>query len=111
MTIGYLGKAHRIHATVNNHHAEHQSTVLETSCMIDDQNFSVLIDMRATESFIFSVVLKIIKVKAIKQDDFRHVEMASGAKQKVGGKVQDYNIKLGDFVTSLNDPNLCRNTT
>jgi hypothetical protein len=28
--------------------------------------------------------------------------MASGAKKKVGGKVKDYNINLGDFVTSEN---------
>jgi hypothetical protein len=30
------------------------------------------------------------------------VEMAFSAKQKVGGKVKDYNINLGDFVTSVN---------
>jgi hypothetical protein len=28
--------------------------------------------------------------------------MASGAKKKVGGKVKDCNINLGDFVTSEN---------
>jgi hypothetical protein len=33
---------------------------------------------------------------------FRYVEMASGAKQKVGGKVKDCNNNLGDFVTSVN---------
>jgi hypothetical protein len=62
-TVGDLGKAHRIHAVVNNHQAEHQSTVLETSGTIVDQTFSILIDPGATERFISSATLKIIKVK------------------------------------------------
>jgi hypothetical protein len=61
-----------------------------------------LIDLGATESFISNVVFKIIKVKEVKQDDFGYVEMASGAKKNVGGKVKDCNINLGNFVTSVN---------
>jgi hypothetical protein len=60
--VGDLGNAHRIHATVNNCQAEHQSTVFETSGAIVDQTFSILIDPGATESFISSAVLKRIKV-------------------------------------------------
>jgi hypothetical protein len=59
-TVGDMGKAHRIHAAVNNRQAEHQSTMLE--------------------SFISGAVLKRINVKAVEQDEFRFVEMASGAK-------------------------------
>jgi hypothetical protein len=70
--------------------------------MIVDQHFSILINLGDTEIFIFSVVFKIIKVKEVEQDDFRHVQMTFGAKQKVGGKVKDCNINLGDFVTSVN---------
>jgi hypothetical protein len=40
-TMGVLGKAHRIHAVVNNHQEEHQSTVLETSGTIADQTLSI----------------------------------------------------------------------
>jgi hypothetical protein len=40
-----------------------------------------------------------IKVKEIEQDEFIFVEMASGAKQKVGGKVTGYTVNLGEFVT------------
>jgi hypothetical protein len=94
-----LGKAHRIHETVNNRHEKHQSTMLETSGTIFDQNFSILIDPGATERFISSETLKRIKLKVVEQDEFRYVEMASGAKQKVGGKVVDCRINLGDFVT------------
>jgi microsomal dipeptidase-like Zn-dependent dipeptidase len=69
--------------------------------MISDQHCSVLIDLGSIESFISSAALKIIKVKAVEQDKFRYVELASGAKHKVGGKVKDSNINLGDFVASV----------
>jgi hypothetical protein len=97
-----LGKAHRIHAMVNNHQDEHQSTVLETSDIIVDQNFSILIEPSATESFISSVTLKRIKLKVVEQDEFRYIEMESSAKQKVGEKIMDYSINFEDFVTKAN---------
>jgi hypothetical protein len=101
-TVGDMGKAHRIHAAVNNRQADHQSTVLETTGTIADQTLSVLIDPGATESFISGAVLKRIKVKAVEQDEFSFVEMASGAKQKVGGKVTGCALNLGEFVTRVN---------
>ena len=85
--MGDMGKAHRIHAAMNNHQAEHQSTVLEMTGTVADQTLSILIDLDATESFIFGAVLKRIKVKAVEQDEFSFIEMDLGAKQKVGGKV------------------------
>jgi hypothetical protein len=39
-----LGKAHQIHAVMNNCQEEHQSTVLEMSGTIADQTLSILID-------------------------------------------------------------------
>jgi hypothetical protein len=79
-TIEYLGKPHQIHAVVNNHQAEHHSTVLEMLGNIVDQTFSILIDLGATEKFIFGAALKRIKVKAVKQDKSSYVGMASRAK-------------------------------
>jgi hypothetical protein len=101
-TVGDLGKAHRIHAVVNNRQAEHQSTVLETSGTIADQTFSILIDPGATKRFISGAVLKRIKVKVVEQDEFSYVEMASGAKKKVGGKVTDCSLNLGYFFMKAN---------
>jgi hypothetical protein len=67
-----------------------------------------LIDPGATESFISGAalkrsfisgaVLKRIKVKVVEQDEFSFMEMALGAKQKVGGKVMDCILNLGEFV-------------
>ena len=72
------------------------------SSMIVDQHFSILMDLGDTEIFIPSVPIKWIKVKVVEQYNFGHVEMASGTKKKVGGKVKDCNINLGDFVKSEN---------
>jgi hypothetical protein len=101
-TVGDMGKAHRIHAVVNNRQAEHQSTVLEMTGTIADQTLSVLINPGATESFISGAALKRIKVKAVEQDEFSFLEMALGAKQKVGGKVTGCALNLGEFVTRVN---------
>jgi hypothetical protein len=64
-TMGDMGKAHRIHAAVNNCQAENQSTVIKTIGIVIDQTLSILIDHGATESFISGVALKRIKVKAV----------------------------------------------
>jgi hypothetical protein len=101
-TVGDMSKAHWIHAVVNNHQAEHQSIVLEMTGTITDQTLSILIDPSATKNFISGAVLKRIKVKAVEQDEFIFMEMASGAKQKVGGKVTRCMLNLGEFVTRAN---------
>jgi hypothetical protein len=101
-TVGDMGKAHRIHAAVNNRQAEHQSTVLETNGIVANHTLSILIDPSATESFISGASLKRIKVKEVKQDEFSFMEMAPGAKQKVGGKVTDCILNLGEFFTRAN---------
>jgi hypothetical protein len=64
-TMVDMGKAHRIHVAVNNHQAEHQLTMLETTGTVADQTLSILIDPGATKSFISGVVLKRIKVKEV----------------------------------------------
>ena len=61
-----------------------------------------MIDSGATERFIFGADLKRIKVKEVEQDEFSFVEMVSGAKQKVGGKVTGCALNLGEFVTRAN---------
>jgi hypothetical protein len=76
--------------------------VLKTTGTVADQTLSVLIDPGATESFISGAALKRIKVKAVEQDEFSFVEMASRAKKKVGGKVTGCALNLGEFVTRVN---------
>ena len=76
--------------------------MLEMLGTMADQTLSILIDPGATENFISGAALKRIKVKAVEQDEFSFMEMASGAKQKVGGKVTGCALNLGEFVTRVN---------
>jgi hypothetical protein len=50
-TVGDFGKAHRIHAAVNNLQEEHQSTVLETSGTVTDNTLRILADPGAIEGY------------------------------------------------------------
>jgi len=61
-----------------------------------------LINLGAAESFISGEVLKRIKVKVVKQDEFSFVDMVVGAKQKVQGKVMGCIFNLVEFVTRAN---------
>jgi hypothetical protein len=76
--------------------------VLKTIGTFIDKTLSILIDLGATESFISGAALERIKVKAFEQDKFSFIEMALGEKQKVGGKVSDCILNLGEFVTRAN---------
>ena len=96
-----MGKAHRIHAAVNNRQAKHQSTVLEATGKINGMKFSLLVDPGTTEIFISYEALSICKVMASKQDDFNMVEMASGITQRVGELVKDCEVDLGMCVTKV----------
>jgi hypothetical protein len=69
---------------------------------IVDQTLSIMKYPSPTESFISGATLKRIKVREVEQDEFIFVEMASGAKQKVGGKVMSCTLNLGEFVTRAN---------
>jgi hypothetical protein len=95
--VGDMGKAHRIHAAVNNHQAEHQSTVLEMTGTVADQTLSILIDPGATESFISGAALKRIKVKAVEQDEFSFVEMASEPNKRLEERLRDVSLTWESF--------------
>jgi hypothetical protein len=56
-TMGDMGKAHRIHAAVNNCQAEHQLTMLETSGTFVDQTL-VFDSSRCYREFLSGAVLK-----------------------------------------------------
>jgi hypothetical protein len=76
--------------------------VLETLGIVTKHTLSILIDPGATKSFISGAALKRIKVKAVKHNEFKFVEMALGSKQKVGGKVIGCILNLGEFFIRTN---------
>eukprot|EP00253_Pinus_taeda_P029921 PITA_29921 len=92
---------HRIHAVVNHDQAAHQSTVVESSGIINGIKLKILFDTGATDSFISSYALNKCGLAARRQNDFHQVEMASGELQTVGLSVDQCKIDLGVCSTKL----------
>ena len=82
--MGRASSSHHIHAAFNNRQAEHQSTVVESSGMLNHINVKILFDYGATDSFISPSALEKSGLVAYEHDELKQVEMASGKKQAVG---------------------------
>ena len=95
------GSRHQISAAVNNHQAEHQSTVVESSGTVNNVKLRILFDPGATDSFISPYALDKCGLAAYDHDDFSLVEMASGVKQAVGPSVDKCVVDLGVCVTQV----------
>jgi hypothetical protein len=93
--------SHQIYAAVNNRQSEHQSTVVESSGMLNHINVKILFDSGATDSFISPSALEKSGLAAYEHDDFKQVEMASGEKQAVGPSVDNCIVDLGVCTTRL----------
>jgi hypothetical protein len=78
--MGRASSSHQIYATVNNHQEEHQSTMVESSGMLNHVKVKILFDFGATDSFISPCALEKCGLAAYEHDDFKQVEMASGGK-------------------------------
>jgi hypothetical protein len=99
--MGRASGSHQIYTAVNNRQAEHQSTVVESSGMLNHINVKILFDSGATDSFISPSALEKSGLVAYEHDDFKQVEMASGEKQAVGPSVDDGIVDLGVCTTRL----------
>jgi hypothetical protein len=100
-SMGRASSSHQIYAAVNNRQAEHQSTVVESSGMLNHINVKILFDSGATDSFISPSALEKSGLAAYEHDDFKQVEMASGEKQAVGPSVDNCIVDLGVCTTRL----------
>jgi hypothetical protein len=99
--MGRSSSNHQIYAAVNNRQAEHQSTIVESSGMLNHINVKILFDSGATYSFISPSALEKSGLATYKHDDFKQVEMASGEKQVVGPSVDNCIVDLGVCTTRL----------
>jgi hypothetical protein len=80
--MGRASSSHQIYAAVNNRQAEHQSTVVESSGMLNHINVKILFDSGATDSFISPSALEKSGLAAYEHDDFKQVKMASGKNKR-----------------------------
>jgi hypothetical protein len=78
--MGRPSDSHKIYAIVNNHQVEHQSTVVDSSGMLNRIDVKILFDFGAIDSFISPSTLEKSGLVAYEHDDFKQVEMASGEK-------------------------------
>lgn len=97
-----MGRAHMIHAVVQNVQVEHQPIVLEASGKLNGMVVTIFIDPGTIESFISPNSLLKCKLVEIEQNDFDQVEMASGQSQKVECLVQECPLNLGVCITNVN---------
>jgi hypothetical protein len=99
--MGRASSSHQIYAVVNNHQAEHQSTVVESLGTLNHINVKILFDFGAKDSFISPSALEKSGLVAYEHDDFKQVEMTMGEKQAVGPSVDDCIVDLGVCTTRL----------
>jgi hypothetical protein len=99
--MGTASSGHQIYAAVNNHQAEHQSTMVESSGTLNHINVKILFDSGATDSFISPSALEKSGLETYEHDDFKQVEMASGEKQAVVPSVDNCIVDLGVCTTRL----------
>jgi hypothetical protein len=99
--MGRASSSHQIYAAVNNHQAEHQSTVVESSGTLNHINVNILFDSGAIDNSISPSALEKSGLVSYEHDDFKQVEMASGEKQIVGPSIANCIVDLGVCTTRL----------
>ncbi len=88
LTVGDMGRSHRVFAAVDNCQAEHQATVIKATGIIQCHMVVVLFDSEATDSFISPFVVECCRLVAVRQDVSWEVELASGARVSVSSMVR-----------------------
>jgi hypothetical protein len=79
--MGRASNNHQIYAAINNRQDEHQSTVVESSFMLNHINVKILFDSGVIDSFISPSALEKSGLAAYEHNDFKQFEMALGEKK------------------------------
>jgi hypothetical protein len=85
---------HRINAAIDGRQANHQSSVVEIEGKINDTRISVLIDPRATLSYITPDIVESNELKKLKHTKSWLVQLAKGTKRKVVDFISDFEFIL-----------------
>jgi hypothetical protein len=99
--MGRESGSHKIYAVVNNHQAEHKSTVVESSGTLNHINVKILFDSGAKNSFISPSALEKSGFAAYEHDEFKQVDMDSGEKKEVGPSINNCIVDLGVCTSRL----------
>jgi hypothetical protein len=105
-TMGDVGRSlHRINVAIDGRQANHQSSVVEIEGKIHDTRISILIDPRATLSYITLKVVESNELKRLKHAKSWLVQLATGTKRKVIDYISDFEFSL-DGQTIRTDMNI-----
>ena len=101
-TVGQVARVvPRIYAALEDHKADHQSTVVEIAGNIVEQYISILIDSGSTHSYITPRVVEICVFKKVKHRKSWLVQLATGTKRKVSEVVEKCLLVMNGLVTCV----------
>jgi hypothetical protein len=93
---------HGINAVVDGRQVDHQSTVVEVEGKVNNNRVSVLIDPRATLSYVSPGVVDSNKLKKVRHAKSWLVQLATRTKRKVTHFISDCEFSLGGQNTKIN---------
>ena len=91
----------RINASLENRHAEYQTSMVEVEGMMNHKPISILIYPRASLSYVSPSLVEKSKLPVEKFAKSWLVQLATGAKRKVIGFVKDCTLFMNQFETSM----------
>src|SRR5713226_9506209 len=89
----------RINAALENRQADYQTSMVEVEGMVNQTPVAILIDPRASLSYIAPQIVEKCKLSVEKFENSWLVQLATGAKRKVTCFVKECAIVMDDFKT------------
>ena len=100
MTIGDLARTMpRINAALENRQANYQTSMVEVECKINQTHIAILIDPRASLSYISPNLVEKCKITVAKFVSSWLVHLATSAKRKVTSFVKNCAVTMDQFET------------
>ena len=102
-TVGQVARTiPRVYATLEDHHTDHQSTVVEVEGRISKQYVSIWIDPRSTHSYITPKIVEICAFKKLKYSKSWLVQLATRTRRKFSEIVEKCPLDMDGIYTYEN---------
>ena len=97
-----VGETHQIYATLDNHQADHQSTIVEVGGKIVKKSISFFIDPWSTHNYVSPKVAKSCSLGKMKHNKAWLVQLATWTNRKVSEVVMDFPIDFNGLLIKTN---------
>jgi hypothetical protein len=91
----------RIYAALDNKQAKYQPPMIEVEGKIDNQPMAILIDSRASHSYINPNLVERLHLQRSKHEKSWLVQLAMGAKRRVNGMFKDFLMDMNGLRTKV----------